>query len=151
MPPIRIPDVPILGMETMGRTQALARGAHPQRPAEWAIYLTWPEGFDVPDLPAAGDLAPGIVIGAQINHGRWVVECQTCAPRAGQIAAPTDPRFLCHKCFNADYEGKWLRVRYPLKRPEIEAALMPRPVEARNWQWGVAPERLLAENATHKL
>lgn len=137
---IRLADLPILTMEC----RPCPPRAHPGRVAEWAVHMTWPQGYDLPDFPT--EVAPSPVIGATVDGGRWIVECPWCEPREGQYASATDHRFLCHKCFNAPVDGKWVRVRFPNRWAEIEGALLPRPTEARNWDWGIPPEQLLAEN-----
>lgn len=73
----------------------------------------------------------GIKAMAEINHGRWVVNCPAEGCYSAQVGDPQDPRYFCVTCGLG-----WFDVVYP--KPEfIEAleelfAMVPLP-ENRNW------------------
>lgn len=138
--------LPILTMES----RKCPRGGRPDHPAEWALLMTWPEGFDPPDLPALDNVAPSPILQPYVNHGRWLIGCPWCDNvGAYQYASVVDRLFLCHVCFNATVQGRWVRLRWPAQWKEIEEALLPRPIEARTWWDGISVQQLLAENASH--
>lgn len=43
--------------------------------------------------------------------GRWIVDCPFCP--SAQIAAETDPRFLCSDCLNAPVGGAYVATEWP--------------------------------------
>lgn len=78
---------------------------------------------------------------AYINYGRWVVKCPDCA--GCEDADPGEPIFFCLSC---GQDGYFKSVVFPEDRAEIEAALLARPVENRNWEPGESVDYLLMEN-----
>lgn len=98
-----------------------------------------------------GGTAPGKRVEARVNHGRWLVECPTCA--AAQVASHGDRRFLCHGCLNAASGGKWIRVDWPPPPviARVEELLDVRDVEHQNWTPDEPIEWLEAENERHGL
>jgi hypothetical protein len=95
-------------------------------------------------------MAPGgpeVIVRA--NHGRWIVDCPFCL--GAQLASPTDRRFLCADCGNVNISGKWLRVVWPANPEAIEAVLLARPLENRNWDSGESIADLRRENAEHDI
>jgi hypothetical protein len=90
-----------------------------------------------------------VVAVVRANHGRWIVDCPFC--RGAQLASPTDRRFLCADCGNVNVGGKWLRVIWPADPAAIEAALLVRPLENRNWWPGESPSDLRRENRAHDI
>jgi ribosomal protein L37AE/L43A len=89
---------------------------------------------------------------ARIDHGRWVVDCAYPRCNAAQVASETDPRFLCHVCFNAGEGGAWMPVVWPPQpdRNEIETLLLLRPEpEQRNWWPHETIDVVRAENVEH--
>src|SRR5690242_1060929 len=83
---------------------------------------------------------------AEVNHGRWIVNCPFCA--GAELADPDDRRFFCLSCYNASVDGKWLTVSWPAERKEIEAELLERPkAENVNWSPGETVASLRAEAA----
>lgn len=93
---------------------------------------------------APTELAPGPVVAARVEHGRWLLDCPFC-PSAG-LGDPDDPRSYCPECRNGPVGGKWLPAAYPADLPAIEDALLVRPPQNRNWWPGESVADLLAEN-----
>jgi len=123
-------------------------GDEPTPVAFWAAQSFHPRGmrYSTPKREARGSVV------ARIDHGRWVVDCPARRCCAAQVAAETDPRFFCHQCFNAGYDGAWLPVVWPDvgTRTEIETLLLLRPEpEQRNWRPGETVEMVRAENVEH--
>jgi hypothetical protein len=123
---------------TYGHRQGRGDGV---RGAEWAARLYWtaPIPFD----PSKG--TSGSSLAAFVNEGRWIVSCPEC--NGAQLAALSDPRFMCVNCGNAKNGGKWRPVVYPSGLAEIVAALDLRsdPVD-QNWLPGETVAALLVEN-----
>jgi hypothetical protein len=86
---------------------------------------------------------------AVINGGRWIVRCPHCT--GAQMADPDDRRFFCIDCLMQAVQGRWADVDWPAAAitPAIEAALLERPVSARNWEPEESVSFLLAENVMH--
>lgn len=83
---------------------------------------------------------------AEVNHGRWIVNCPFCA--GAELADPDDRRFFCLSCYNVAVGGKWLAVTWPSQRKAIEAELLKRPkAEFANWSPGERVASLRAEAA----
>lgn len=83
---------------------------------------------------------------AEVNHGRWIVNCPFCA--GAELADPEDRRFFCLSCYNAAAGGKWLAVTWPAQRKAIEAELLKRPAtEHVHWIPGETVAQLRAEAA----
>ena len=86
---------------------------------------------------------------AEVNHGRWVVHCPFCA--GAEFAWEGGP-FMCCSCWNEEAGGKFLKMRFPQERKEIEALLLKRPkAENRNWHRDEPIEELKAENEKHEV
>lgn len=92
---------------------------------------------------------------AYVNWGRWVADCPFGCPGVPGFGSELALRdwFVCGNCKNAANEG----IKVPLVWPEpehvraIESALLPRPIEARNWNVDESIGALLAENVMHGL
>ena len=88
---------------------------------------------------------------AEINQGRWLVECpQKCG---GAITVTSQaPYFLCPYCGSDENLGKWYNVRFPSDKVAIERELLRRPAKdnhhatTRNWRSGETVAALRAEN-----
>lgn len=112
-------------------------------PAEDAPRLVHGHGSALPDKKTRK--AP---LRAFVNEGVWKVQCDQCGE--GQIAAVTDPRFLCTNCRNESVGGLWRQVRFPKDRETIERLLGRRPlIRSRNWRDPETVADLKAENAAH--
>jgi hypothetical protein len=57
------------------------------------------------------ETAEGIVLRAEINHGRLIVCCPFCL--GAEMADPKDKRFFCLSCYNEQVGGKWIKVSIP--------------------------------------
>jgi hypothetical protein len=66
-----------------------------------------------------------------------------------QYASEDDQRFFCVECGNAAVEGKWIAVKWPKNRPEIEEILKVRPKDNQNWLIGETAAALRKENQEH--
>lgn len=86
--------------------------------------------------------ASGAPLVAYVNHSRWAADCPEGCSDA-EFADPKWPRFVCTKCGS----GVW-PVRFPKDRLAIEALLLLRPEENRNWS-GESLADLRIENAAH--
>ena len=86
---------------------------------------------------------------AQVNHGRWIVECP-CCPSA---AVAQGDRFLCAECGNSAAGGRYFEVAWPSREraKRISQLLAVRPVENRNWLPGEDLDILRFENIEHGL
>ena len=100
--------------------------------------------------PPAWDQATG-TIDAYINHGRWIAECP-CGDGFAIVPSKADPYFFCPRCANASTnDSKPFRVAYPANADAIEAVLMRRPEEHRNWLPGEPLASLIRENSANGL
>jgi hypothetical protein len=78
----------------------------------------------------------------ELNHGRWIVNCPGC-PNAWLENFEIPPE--CDNC------GTAVKVIPPSDkdREKITLAMLPRPVENRNWVPGEKLKDLIAENIAH--
>lgn len=100
--------------------------------------------------PMPRETAEGPVLQAEINHGRYLVRCPSCA--GAELVDLEDPRFFCLSCMMVQCGGKWLPVKLPsaAHRAKLEAELMKRTrQENRNWLPGETLKQLRGENAAH--
>lgn len=85
----------------------------------------------------------GTPIAVEANHGRWLVNC----PCGGaQLTHPSDRRFMCVECGNADNGHQWRLVIWPPDWQEIEQVLRLRKTPWMNYIPGETAESLLAEH-----
>lgn len=86
---------------------------------------------------------------AQVNHGRWIVECEHCHSAELLDSSLT---FFCSECQNKATGGRYRPVLVPGQRKRIEEVLLLRP-SAKNQSW--APQesvkKLEAENLENGL
>lgn len=109
---------------------------------ERCVIAHWP-GHKMLGLPV--QTAPGPVLEAFVNHGRWMVQCPGCPSAC--LASRRDHRFFCPECSSALDGGHWLPVRWPENWQTIERLLGARPDRRnRNWLPGETAEALQAEN-----
>lgn len=81
---------------------------------------------------------------AEINHGRWVVQCE-CGE--AQLTHPDDPWFMCGTCANEHKGWSWRLVVFPENRAEIERLVDARIHDnLRNWKPGETVEGFVLEN-----
>lgn len=112
---------------------------------EHCVIRHWP-GHQTHGLPQ--ELAPGPVLAAFVNHGRWIVQCPGCP--LVSLASRQDHRFFCSECGNALDGGRWLPVRWPEDWETIEQVLGARlDRRTRNWSPGERIEELRAENVAN--
>jgi hypothetical protein len=78
---------------------------------------------------------------AEINHGRWIVNCECNG------AGFTCPKYKVACCF--DCGRVFLNVKFPRDAVKIERLLIGRPMMNRNWQTGETMKTLIAENIEH--
>lgn len=125
-----------------------------QPAAQWCSYAypipPWQMAMIGP-LPNTGETVNTQTTFAYVNHGRWLVDCPFC--RSTQLAAKTDPRFLCAGaagCGNAQVGGAYVNVVWPKDTDRIEAELVKRATPLnRNWMPGETVKDLQRENAEH--
>ena len=86
---------------------------------------------------------------AYINHGRWLVTCPQCG---GAEIVKVHLPFQCLGQVNAGFHcetaacGCVMDIEWPDEKLAIEAALIKRKLENRNWAWDETVEMLKAEN-----
>lgn len=91
--------------------------------------------------PAENDVGDA-TLKAEINHGRWVVNC----PCGGaEMADKSFKLFYCLSCMNEWLGGKWARVEFPKNAGNIEKALDKRDVKNQNWKPGETLKQLKEE------
>ena len=96
-------------------------------------------------FPTPAPETHSMVVYAEVNHGRWIVNCPFCP--GAEFADPEDKRFYCLSCGNEDVEGQWLKVKWPQTRNKIEIELLKRSRERnRNWRPGETVKDLIREN-----
>lgn len=106
-------------------------------------------GLDVSELwPFAEDGTPLVDesqrLAAEVNHGRWLTVCP-CGDAS--LLRRGNDLHICLGCGN-DGQDAFRRVAWPVRRNEIERALLLRPrLENRNWSEPETVEDLLSENA----
>lgn len=83
---------------------------------------------------------------AYVNHGRWIVKCEC----GGAEKAWEERLFMCQSCWNGGSKHKYRRTVFPKRRAEIEALLIKRPLQNRNWTPGETLVLLRRENREHK-
>ena len=134
-------DASALAADAAGRGLLLAPGRH----AELAARLFWGRSdvpFALPEKVARGPVAL-----AEVNHGRWVVDCPDPDCSSAQLAAREDPRFLCVSCLNErTAAGAWLPVAWPEQVDDIEAVLRERDTVNANYRAGETVAVLIQEN-----
>jgi len=139
--------------EKFGRTREalLTQGilVTSDRMAELMIHAAGPgiHGRRIP-VPPDSAMAAGRELGAFVNDGRWLVQCDACY--SAQLASRADHRFYCIECLNGCVQGNWRPVRWPADAAAIETALAARPRrDLQNWVWGQTADDLAAANAKH--
>ena len=78
------------------------------------------------------DLLPphdSLPVCAIVNRGRWLISC-ICG---GFEYAWEEGFYFCASCLNESLGHRIGRSYFPKDRLELEAALLPRPLSARNW------------------
>ncbi len=86
---------------------------------------------------------------AYVNHGRWLVDCPQCG--GAEIVKVSKP-FECRGKNNAGFHGETtecgcvMDVEWPNEKLAIEAILIKRKLENRNWAWGETADDLKGEN-----
>jgi|TARA_Y100000310_G_scaffold126272_3_gene125066 hypothetical protein len=90
---------------------------------------------------------------AEVNQGRWVVDCPAGCGGA-LVVSELEPFFICYECGSQENGGQWYHVVYPQAKRAIEAQLLKRPVPFRrffhaanrNWLCGESWQKLRREN-----
>lgn len=110
-------------------------------PLEWTVKKWW----QATSLPPFSAIQAGTTIGsvpAEVNQGRWVVQCPDLDCPCAILASDTDRRFVCPYCGAGVFAVDW-----PADHAAIEASLLERPVkDTRNWTAGESVDDLAAEN-----
>ena len=83
---------------------------------------------------------------AEINHGRWIVNCPADDCGGAMIVSSLTPYFMCPYCANIINKGKWFNVNFPQDKKGIETILEKRLKKNRNWLPGETLEDLIKEN-----
>ena len=52
---------------------------------------------------------------AEVNHGRWIVNCPTEGCNGALVVSQKDP-FMCPYCSNFSNDGKWYEVKFPKEK-----------------------------------
>ena len=102
---------------------------------------------DEPTPPKRG-LTDSAVAYAEINHGRWIIECPFC-PSAQLATMQEGETFFCVVCRNAEVNNGLVPVVHPSAKQlqGIEKELVRRRDAAtRNWRPGENVASLRAEN-----
>jgi hypothetical protein len=93
------------------------------------------------------DIAPKIEVKAVCNWGRWIARCPFCA---GAELVWEARLFMCCSCWNEQAGHKFLKVKLPSNKAQIEQELLKRPLPpTRNWEIGESIARLRKENKEH--
>ena len=88
------------------------------------------------------DIIEDITVEAEVNHGRWIINCPYCS--GAEMADPDDKKFYCLSCYN---QGKgYLKVKFPFNKDKIEAELLKRPVENQHYLPGEKLSVIKQEN-----
>ncbi len=99
-------------------------------------------------LAVRQEVLSGAEVEARINHGRWLVDCDSC--KSAESVWLSNPVFMCQSCWNKASGGRWRRVVLPEARADIESALIERPdLTTRNWFPGETVDSIKRENEDH--
>lgn len=91
---------------------------------------------------------------AEVNQGRWIVQCPAAGCGGAMVVTTTTPIYMCVDCANAGNGGQWYQVVFPdaVELVAIERELLKRPARMpaqavnRNWKPGETVDDLIAEN-----
>ena len=83
---------------------------------------------------------------AEINRSNWVVRCSLC--NGAQVIEPGEP-FFCVDCLMTLNNRQAMAIVMPEDRAKIEAILVKRPPDNRNWLIGETVIDLELENIEH--
>lgn len=103
----------------------------------------------MPAPPPATDLADALPLLARVDHGRWLVDCDTC--KSAEAIWYDAPMMFCRSCRNPSTHGMWRKVALPKERNDIIAILNLRPTQHQNWSPGDTLEELRADNELHQI
>jgi hypothetical protein len=82
-------------------------------------------------------------IHAEVNHGRWLINCEC---NGAAVSCRTAKIACCFDC------GRVYKVvKFPRNAGKIESILLVRPMANRNWKKGETVKLLVAENIKHGL
>ena len=76
---------------------------------------------------------------ANVNHGRWIVDCPNEGCGNAIVVSEREPYYICTDCGSQENGGRWYVVAFPPDKSDIEAVLLERPTirpfdaETRNW------------------
>lgn len=101
----------------------------------------------MPAPPPATELSDALPLLARVDHGRWLVDCDTC--KSAEAIWYDAPLMFCRNCRNVSTRGLWRRVAIPKERNDIAALLNQRPTPHQNWTPGDALDDLRRENELH--
>jgi hypothetical protein len=89
---------------------------------------------------------------AELNGGRWVIDCASSSCASASMASIAEPYFLCPECGSPENGGNWYNVEFPSNRARVETLLLRRPNEEnRNWKYGEEVSLLEQDNREHGL
>ena len=80
---------------------------------------------------------------AEINHGRWLINCEC---HGAAVTCRTAKIACCFDCGRVH-----LVVKFPRNAAKIESILLARPMANRNWKKGETVKFLMAENVEHEM
>lgn len=114
-----------------------------------AFAKSWLAKSGLLELVPQMDAEPtGKPVNAEVNHGRWICNCETC--HGAEVVDPADPFFFCLSCLNKDNDHNLRPVMFPAGMQRIEAVLLERKeARQRNWETTDTIEKLVTQNIEH--
>ena len=116
---------------------------------EGFLRPSWVNGQRTP-LPPLSEVSGEVE--ANVNHGRWIVDCPNEGCGNAIVVSQREPCYICTDCGSQENGGRWYRVAFPPGKADIEAVLLERPAakpfdaETRNWSPGETVSTLRREN-----
>ena len=104
---------------------------------------------DVLDKYVEAEIVADNLAGRLGACGRWVARCISEDCMGAEDVDPDQLLFMCCHCFNRDNNHKWLKVRMPKDRTDIENVLLKRPAKNRFWSKVDSLADLKKENIAH--
>lgn len=89
-----------------------------------------------------------VSVWAEINHGRWIVDCPFCN---NAEFGWDDHFFFCTECKNIEINGQLVTVLIPPYKQAIETLLEKRPIKNQNWKYPETVDDIAKENKEHRL
>ena len=112
----------------------------------------WVNGQRTP-LPPLSEVSGQVQ--ANVNHGRWIVDCPSEGCGNAIVVSQREPYYICTDCGSPENGGRWYCVIYPSDKAQVEVELLKRPedkpllAETRNWTPGESVADLRRGNRQH--